>query len=231
LSVQLRSFSWRSVLDVATTLVMLSAAGAVLWFQFNPRVAAGGRPALEVPDQPLSLDGATLKGSNRADAVLILYSDFQCPFCRRFAQEVLPTLEREFVQNGKLQVAFRHFPLSIHKHAVDAGIAVECAGNQGRFWEMHDRVFAVTEPERYDFVSMAEFLNLNIDDFMACVKNEAVTGKVKDDERFGRTLGVTGTPALFLGKRSADGTVKTERVFSGAKPIEEFRSAISELLE
>lgn len=102
----------------------------------------GGRPAPPLPAQPLSISDAVVKGSERAKVVLIAFSDFECPYCSRFAKDTLPVLDEKYVRTGRVRVAFRHLPIeSIHPTAFKAAEASECAREQGRFWEMHDRLF------------------------------------------------------------------------------------------
>ena len=80
-------------------------------------------------------------GAKTAPVVVMEFSDFHCPFCRRHATTVLPRLKRDYVDTGKVLYVFRHFPLDTHPDAPAAGAAAACAGRQGKFWEMHDRFF------------------------------------------------------------------------------------------
>ena len=224
----LRKLAWKATLDIGTTLIMLTAAATVLWFQFNPRASTATPPGLLAPKQPLSIAGAVMDGSKTAEVVLIMYSDFQCPFCRRFAQEVLPKVEEEYVSTDRLLLAFRHFPLEqIHSRANDLAVAAECAGTQGRFWEMHDYIFA-QQPgsDETGLVTAAPSLDINAEAFSACTRDGKVLEKVKQDVEFGRKLGITGTPSFFLGKRLPNGDVKISTAFSGAKDLDEFRKVI-----
>ena len=86
------------------------------------------------------------KRMGAADRILLDFSDFQCPYCAEYALDELPRIKRELVDTGILSYGFLHFPLKgIHPEAAAAGAAAECAGRQGRFWEMHDRLFASQE--------------------------------------------------------------------------------------
>jgi protein-disulfide isomerase len=228
---QIRNLRWKMALDVATSLAMIAAAGTVAWSQFNPRTPSVVPRTLDIPKEPVSILGATLKGSPQADAVLIMYSDFQCPFCRQFATEVLPHLQTDYVSNGKLLLAFRHFPLPIHPLASDAAVAAECAGKQDRFWEMHDRVFGIPRLAEGGLVAIASSLGLSVNDFEMCLQDNNVSLKVAQDVSVGKGLGVAATPSFFLGTTSGEGSVKVVKALSGAKPLGDFRSAIEALLQ
>ena len=161
---------------------------------------------------------------------MIEYADFQCPFCGKFAQEVRPTLLRDYVDTGKMLLAFRHLPLSKHRLAEGAAEAAECAGRQDRFWEMHARLFA--SPDRLDRPSLrehAQYVGLRLGAFDRCMNGE-VTDKVRADAAAARELSVTGTPSFFLGAIEADGRVRVTRRLHGARPVQDFRQALDGLL-
>lgn len=136
--------SWRSVLDALASILMIAAAVTLIAAGVRLRsngARSAGRAEVPLPDQPISLDGAKVKGNATAPVALIMFSDFQCPFCAGFASETLPELEREYVATGHVVIAFRHFPLDNHPLALKAAQGAECAEQQGRFWDMHDRMF------------------------------------------------------------------------------------------
>jgi protein-disulfide isomerase len=100
-------------------------------------------PARDVEDVVFDLAGRPAKGASGARVILIEFSDFECPYCGRHFRQTLPRIDREYVQTGKVRYVFRHFPLeSLHKEAFKAAEAALCAGDQQKFWEMHDRLFA-----------------------------------------------------------------------------------------
>src|SRR6185436_20936742 len=104
-------------------------------------LAAGLRIAAQadVPNFDLTLAGAATKGRASAPLVMLEFSDFECPFCGRYSRETYPQVQREYVDTGKVRYVFRHTPIErIHPQAMKAAEAAECAGTQGKFWEMHD---------------------------------------------------------------------------------------------
>jgi protein-disulfide isomerase len=178
----------------------------------------------------VSIEGALLQGSAVAKVVLVEYSDFQCPFCGRFAREIMPKLEEKYIKSGKVQLAFRHLPLPMHPFAQKAAEAVECAARQGAFWGMHNKVFQ--EPQQLEEVSLkqnARILLLDEKQFSTCLAGQA-SEKVRRDAAEARKLLVTGTPTFFVGTKQTDGRVKVVQRISGAPPVEQFEAALERVL-
>ena len=225
-----RRFSWRTLLDAVTSVVLISAASTVIWAHWsNGRDIQ--RPEPSLPSEPVSIDSAALKGSATAQVVLIEYSDFQCPFCGMFARERLPELERDYISTGRVQLAYRHLPLPSHQHAAGAARAAECAGAQGQFWAMHDRLF--TSGAQLDPIGLeahAAALPLKQSLYSSCLASAVPADAVGRDQDEAKGLGLTNTPAFLLGVRLKDGRVAVSKAFYGALPIEEFRSEIDSLL-
>lgn len=230
---------WRAIREVILDAAFLAAVAVLVYAAFfrsaEPPVqarAAGSarRPEPPLPTEPLSLDGAVLRGSTAARVALIEYSDFECPFCGKFARETLPTLEAKYVRTGQVLVAFRHYPLTIHALAVKAAEAAECAGKQGKFWEMHDRLFE--EPRRLDGTDLrqsAQTLGLDGRAFENCLSGEA-GAKVRADMENAKALGITGTPTFFLGRVGPDGRIRVTQRLSGAQPTGIFEAALERLV-
>jgi protein-disulfide isomerase len=170
-----------------------------------------------VPPEPLALQGAALKGSLDAKVAIIVYSDFQCPFCRMFAKQTLPALERTYIDTGKAVLAFRHLPLQrLHPFAAKAAEAAECARRQGRFWEMHDRLFdGARELTDAAIDGYSAAIGLKADGFRKCLAGDA-TAAVLADLEGAAALGISGTPTFLLGSPLGDGRVKVTRRLSGA---------------
>jgi protein-disulfide isomerase len=218
----------RSIFDVATAIVMLIAAGTLIYknvFQAAPTA----RTELAVPTEPLSIEGDQIRGSADARAVMVVYSDFQCPFCRRFAREVLPEIDRRYVATGKLALAFRHLPLPMHQHATRAAVMAECAGQQDRFWEMHDALFAQEALDEQTLMAIPKLVGLNSRIFEECLVDKLVTGKVQASAEGARALNVRSTPSFFLA-RLDKGRATVLRAISGARPIEDVAEQLDGVL-
>jgi protein-disulfide isomerase len=191
----------------------------------------GGRAAAPAPVQPqnvvLTLDGDPAKGDGSARLVLVEFTDYQCPFCARHARDTFPRIDAEYVKTGKLRYVTREFPLeSIHPHAFKAAEAALCAGDQGKYWEMHGRLFAnqrALEPGQ--LAAHAQAVGLDEATFAQCLAGGTKAAKIRKDLADGAKAGVTGTPAFFLGV--ADGaTVKVVRFIRGAQAFASFKEAI-----
>jgi protein-disulfide isomerase len=143
-----------------------------------------------------------IKGNRDAKIVLIEYGDFQCPACG-FYFSVLKKLSEEFGEN--IAIVYRHFPLfSIHSNAKAAAYAVEAAGKQGKFWEMYDMLFSNqnewSNKRNVDeiFISYAQSLNLNIDQFKKDFSSKEIRQKIENSYQNALRLGLDSTPSFFL---------------------------------
>jgi len=223
--------SLRTVLDVVTTLVLLVAAGAVLLRFGGPSAAsgAGAPPSLLVPKERVSIEGAPFKGSAEAKYALIEFSDFECPYCSRFANDVGPQIEAKYVKSGKLALVFIHLPLPIHKNAFAAAEAAECGNRQGAFWPIHDRLFRLPSLEPQSVRAAAAASEIEMTKFDACVIGEA-KGKVQADADLAKALSLTGTPAFFFGTLEPGLKVRVTAGLSGARPFGDFEEMLKPVL-
>lgn len=150
-----------------------------------------------------------MRGNQNAKVMIEEFGDFECPPCGVLYPE-LKKLEAEY--GDKLAVVFRNNPLQMHPHAYDAARAAEAAGLQGRFFEMHDLLYenqkkwSVAPDARAEFINYARDLGLNVDQFQNDMVGLSVNSRVALDLRRGESLGVTGTPTLFLNGRRLDAT-------------------------
>ena len=154
-----------------------------------------------VSDAMATLEAAAHEGpySGNPDApvTIIEFSDFECPYCRA-AQPVLKTIMERWP--GRVRHVFKHFPLEQHTHAMQAARAAVCADRQGRFWAMHDRIFAVTELSESSLRAAAAGAGLRSGEFDTCMRSEEPADHVRKDMLVGRTAGVTGTPTFFVNR-------------------------------
>lgn len=235
----------RLVLELLSLVMILAVCGVMLivmtrgtWLTAPPTPGRSGGTGVQarreppLPQDPLSLDGAQLDGTRAAQVAIIEFSDFQCPYCGRFARDTWPLIRTSYVETGKVLFAFREFPLeSIHKSALQAAEAAECAGQQNAFWKMHDLMFAdQTHLEAATLKARAQDSGLDVSRFEECLTG-SVDAKVKSDEKTGVGLAVSGTPTFFLGRLQADGRVKVVRRLSGSMPAPDFGAAIDAVLK
>jgi len=142
-------------------------------------------------------------------------------------------LEQEYVKTGKVKYVVRDFPLaSIHNNAFKAAEAAHCAGEHGKYWEMHTRLFANQRALGLDDLpSHAQALRLDMPGFQQCLKSGRYAGAIRQVMADGQQAGVTGTPTFFLGVTEPnDSQVKALRVLTGAQPYAAFQAAINSLL-
>lgn len=190
------------------------------------------------PTQPqrvvadVSIAGNPMIGKKDAPVTLIEFSDYQCPFCKRFFQSTLPTLKSEYIETGKVRYVFRDFPLDqIHPHARKAAEAAHCAGDQDKYWQMHDLLFQNQEALQVEQLKgYARRLDLNPSAFDTCLEKSTYAAKVQKDLDAGVEAGIRGTPGFFIGKTGPDDTIQGTLI-SGAHPPNVFRHAIDSLLQ
>lgn len=194
--------------------------------------------ATRQPTQPqrvvadVSIAGNPMMGKKDAPVTLIEFSDYQCPFCKRFFQSTLPTLKTQYIETGKVRYVFRDFPLDrIHPQARKAAEAARCAGDQDKYWEMHDLLFENQQALQVDNLkTYARRLNLDAGAFDACLAKSKYAAKVQKDLDDGVKAGIRGTPGFFIGKSGSDDTIQGTLI-SGAHPPRVFRQAIDSFLQ
>lgn len=175
------------------------------------------------PQEPdivqVSADDDPVKGNANAPVTIIEFSEFQCPFCGRFARDTLPEIQKNYIDTGKVKFVYRDFV--VHSTSQKAQEATECAEEQGKYWEMHDLLY--NNQGSLDVESLrgyASELGLNTVNFNSCLDSGKYTSEVQKDTSDGRSYGVRGTPSFFInGKKLV-----------GAQPYSAFQQAIEEAL-
>jgi len=190
-------------------------------------------PAAVADTNELQISGiGPRKGSATAPLILIEFSDFECPFCSRHAAAVYPQLQRTYVDSGKLQYIFRHLPITqIHALALKAAEAAECAHEQGKFWEMHDRLFEHQKSLRPDdLLAHARAVGVDDERLKRCQADGAAASRIEADLAEARQHGFTGTPTFLIGEPNGDGGIKVLKKISGAYPFAVFQAALDSML-
>ncbi len=181
------------------------------------------------PAAPVTISANPGEGSAKgsADAPLTVdeYSDFQCPFCARFALDTFPRIDDTYIKPGKVRWVFHHFA-RIGPESISAAQAAECAGEQSQFWPYHDKLFANQQGENRgafrasQLRSFAKDIGLDENAFGSCLDSGRWSSKVNQDLADGERRGVTGTPSFFIGGKMVE----------GARPYNDFQAAIEEAL-
>jgi protein-disulfide isomerase len=181
----------------------------------------------------VNIAGEPVKGNKDARLTLIEFSEYQCPFCSRHVKNTFPQLDKEYVQTGKAKYVFRDLPLeSIHKNAFKAGEASHCAAEQGKYWEMHDRLFANQQAlEVPKLVEHATAIGLDSKKFQACLDGGKYAAEIRKDMADADRLGVSATPTTLIAvSQPNDPNVKVVKVIRGAQSYAVFKAAFDELL-
>jgi protein-disulfide isomerase len=167
---------------------------------------------------PVETGDAPSRGNPKAPVTIVEFSDFQCPYCVR-ARPVVTRVRQEY--GDKVRWVFRHFPLDFHAQAEKSGEAAACAGEQGKFWEMHDLLWENTSKLQVaDLKAHAATLGLDGATFGACLDSGRYASRIEADTEAGRGYGVSGTPAFFVNGRP----------LVGAQPFEAFAQVIDDEL-
>jgi protein-disulfide isomerase len=185
----------------------------------EPAKAAQPTPTPTAPtiDMEALLDDDAVKGDPNAPVTIIEFSDYECPFCARFYAQTYSQIVSEYIDTGKVKLIFRDFPLSFHKNAQKAAEAAECAGEQDRYYDMHDKLFAEGVVGGIPtFKQYAVDLGLDTVKFDVCLDSGRMAGEVRKDMQNGQAAGIRGTP----------GFVVNGKLISGAQPFAVFKQAI-----
>jgi len=197
--------------------------------QTAPQAAADTRPAPQAsPNEPakeptrydVPTDDDPFIGPEDAPVTIIEFSDYQCPYCRRWTEQVEKKLLETY--GDKLRIVYRDFPLtSMHAEALPAAEAANCAGEQGKYWEYHDALFAMKYGLGQDaYIAYAKDLGLDVDKFTACMNEHRYRDEVLADREYALNLGVQSTPTFFVNGIA----------IVGAQPFEVFQSIIDQEL-
>jgi protein-disulfide isomerase len=204
-----------------TALVLSFLASVMVGCASGP---GAGAPAAQEPANPFNVLG-------RADAPvsIIEFSDLQCPFCARFALDTFPQIRRNYIDTGKVRYAAKDFPLPFHVFAVPAAVAVRCAGEQGKFWEYREALFArQAELPSQPYDALAGELKLDLPRFTTCRGDGKAQAAIREEVEAARASGISGTPTFAIG-RLVNGQFQGE-TFSGAEPYEKFAARIESQL-
>jgi protein-disulfide isomerase len=195
-------------------------------------VIAGSLPASGqvVGGKFIGVDDDPALGDANAKVTIIEFGDYQCPSCRMFWREVEPRLKKDYVNTGKVKLVFRDFPIvQIHPESIMAAMAVDCAIDQGKYWQYHDKVFLEQDKQGEDLVRFkvndlkkwGKDIGLDAAKFNECVDSNRYKDEVAKDKADGDGVGIQGTPTFFI----------NGHVIGGAQPYPVFKKLIDELLK
>jgi protein-disulfide isomerase len=168
-------------------------------------------------------------GSADAPITMVEFTDYQCPYCRRFHEQSWPDLKKNYVDTGKVRFIVRDLPLDFHDQALPSAVAARCAGEQGKYWPMYDALLSQTEALNKDSArKLAVAAGVELPAFDSCLHNPAIRHAIESDIAEAQRIGVTGTPGFVIAQRR-DGQLEGALML-GAQPSAAFSSRIDALL-
>ena len=200
---------------------------------FLQALAQAQQPSAEaLLGKPVQIDGVPAKGSASAKVMMVEVSDYHCPFCRRFRQQTQPQIDAQYIATGKIRYAFIDYPIAqLHPEAFRAHEAANCAGDEGKYWEMNGALFESPARDVAALVGLAGKVGLNTTAFRTCLEGGKFSARVRESVSRMQALGVDSTPMFLIGLTPAPGQpLKVLRVVKGAVPFEEFRAALDKAL-
>jgi protein-disulfide isomerase len=213
--------SWRLMSTGTGTMVVVTSCTVLLALMLRRELWSNARSPDPTPQhigELLSVDGASTMGSPDASVVLVVFVDYQCPFCARFGLNELQRVASNYVSNGKVMIAVMNSPIrALHPMAVGAAETAECAGQEGHFWPMHDLLFR--NQKSLDLVRMdALWVEAGLDRgrLTACRSDGQMLAKIREQSDVAKRFDVNATPTIAIGPRSASvGRVLVTQRFDG----------------
>jgi len=186
----------------------------------------------------ISADDDPVLGDKNAPLTLIEFSDYECPFCKRSFDQLLPELKANYINTGKLKLVYRDFPLQFHANAEKEAEAAECARVQGgdeMYFKFHDQIFTKTTANGTGLALtqlplIAKNLALDVNEFQQCLDSGKFKNEIEKDIADGKAAGVSGTPTWFIGASTSDGNIDGTKIL-GAQPFSAFKTVIDEMLK
>jgi len=224
----------RTVDELRTENAALKQEVAELRAALNDFLAPAEYPGGEPPPTEISIAGLASRGQPNAPVTMVAFSDFQSQLSARYVTETYPKIEEVFVQPGTVRYVFKNLPdLAAHPQAFKAHEAAACAGDQGRYWEMHDLLFTNQSALGTDnLIDYARTIDLDPDVFRYCLTSGAHAAMIQRDVDEGQKGGVTLTPVFAVGPTEPEReSIKVMEVVVGVQPYSAFEDAIEAVLE
>ncbi len=201
--------------------------------KFLQVVAQGRQGADPLENASVPIAGEPFRGSPSAKVTLVEVSDYHCPFCRRHMQQTQPQLDADYINQGKVKYVFIDYPITqLHPDAFKAHEAANCAGEQGKYWEMHAQLFAKPTRDVAELTSQAAAVGLDPSRFRSCLDSGKYKAAIQQSVDRMRQLGVDSTPTFLVGETpSGDAPMKVVGVIHGAQSYGAFKGALDSALK
>ncbi|VAW61082.1 hypothetical protein MNBD_GAMMA09-480 [hydrothermal vent metagenome] len=168
-------------------------------------------------------------GSSDAPVTIVAISDYQCPYCKRFADTTMKDLKKDYIDTGKVRIVFKDYPLAFHAQAKKVAQAAHCAGDQGKYWQMHNILFQdIKKTEASDFINNASQLTLDTKTFKHCISGNRHYNAIEKDIADATQAGLSGTPSFVIGKTTRD--IIEGDVIAGAHSISSLKKYIEKYM-
>ena len=188
------------------------------------------RPPAAALTTELLLQGEPAMGSNDAPLTIVEFSDFECSYCRRFHDQVLPSLQRDYIDTGLVRFIPKDLPLPFHRQAKAAAAAARCAAEQNRYWDLYDALFdQQTCLECKGVIGIAEDINLDTSGLQACMQKDATQTLIKANLSEAALHNIRATPTFIIGPSRRDEKHHGE-IIEGALPWPQFKALIDQHL-
>ncbi len=211
---------------------ILSELKAIRQLLENQNRPAGPSKLPPMPQVPqtgkLRVEGGYSLGASDAPVTIVEFTDYQCPFCRRFESTTFSEIRKKYIDTGKVRFVIRDFPLvEIHADAMQAAEAARCAGDQGQFWTMHDVLFSdASKLGKNGLIDSAKSLKLDVAAFQSCLESGKHKLEIQNDQQVASSLQINGTPSFVVGK--TNGEEVSGAIVIGAQPFSVFETKLKE---
>ncbi len=196
-------------------------------------LSQGRQGADPLANASVPINGEPTRGSGDAKVTLVEVSDYHCPFCRRHSQQTQPQIDAEYVKTGKVKYVFIDYPITqLHPDAFKAHEAANCAGEQGKYWEMHNLLFTKPTRDANELITQASSIGVDSGRFKSCMEGGKYRAAIEQSVERMRQLGVDSTPTFLIGATPAgDAPLKVATVIHGAQSYGAFKSALDGALK
>ena len=181
----------------------------------------------------LNVLGEPFRGDARARVAIVEYSDFDCSHCAKYATAIYPLLDRDYLQTRRIKYFFRDLPAPGVPVSLQKARVARCAGEQGKYWEMHDQLFRKlsASPADQEPNALAKSLGLDLEKYSACLTSDRYLDAIQRNTVGARRMGITGTPAFLIGTVSEDGNFfQAAKQLLGGEKLTDFTVVLDELL-
>lgn len=188
-------------------------------------------PNVDVKDVEIDLADNPCKGDDSAPLVIVEFTDYQCSFCAKHTKEIYPEIKKKYINTGKLRYVIVDRPLPSHEMAAKAAEATHCAEEQGKFWEMHDKMMA--NPDKIDDLNfLVSSLDIDIQKFKNCMDKKKYAGKVISNATLAMKLNISYVPSFIFASSDPDNPNKIKGIsyIVGARPFRQFQTDIDKVL-